>query len=433
MKNCLVIGGGFAGLSAAVNLSHKGFKVTLIEASPRLGGRAYSLFNSKHNDFFDNGQHIMMGCYNATLNFLKKIDALDKVNFPDSLKINYVDKGGKIYKLSSSTFFYPMNLIYAFMKFPAISLKSRLQVIKLLAEVLLFDNNSDDNFTVEEWLKRKNQSKESIKTFWEILTVGALNARIEEASAKIFKEVLKRIFSSSKSSLILVPIADLTNLYVKDSEKFIKERGGEIITSERVLKFIVEKEIIEKIVTDKNTYENFDFIISAVQSHSLRKIKIENSKSYKDFSFIPEFNYSPILNVHLWLSHNPFSEKFYGLIDSNIHWVFNHNEHITLTTSAANKIINLKNEELLELIYSELERYFPIFKSEIVIDYKIIKEKRATFIPDIHSLNVRKRILTPFENLVIAGDWTVSDLPSTIESAVMSGYIATEKIIFSIK
>ena len=433
MKNCLIIGGGFAGLSAAVNLSNKGFKITLIEASPKLGGRAYSLLNSNHKDFFDNGQHIMMGCYNATLNFLKKINALNKIDFPDSLKINFVEKGGKIYKLNSSTFFYPINLIFAFMKFTAISLKSRLQIIRLLAEVLLFDNNSDDNSSVEEWLKRKNQSKESIKTFWEILTVGALNARIEEASAKIFKEVLKRIFNSSKSSLILVPITDLTNLYVNDSEKFIKERGGKIVISERVLKFFVEKEIVKKVITDKNTYENFDFIISAVPSYSLRKIKIENSESYKDFSFIPEFNYSPILNVHFWLSNNPFKEKFYGLIDSNIHWVFNHNKHITITTSAADKIINLKNEQLIELLYSDLERYFPIFKREIVIDYKIIKEKRATFIPDIKSLNVRKKIFTPFENLIIAGDWTVPHLPSTIESATMSGYIATEKIIFSIK
>ncbi len=433
MKNCLIIGGGFAGLSAAVNLSSQGFKITLIEASPKLGGRAYSLFNQQQNDYFDNGQHIMMGCYDATLNFLKKINALDKVDFPNSLRINFVEKGGKIYKLNSSAFFYPFNLIYAFMKFSAIDLKSRLQIIKLLADVLLLNKNSSDNFTVEEWLISKNQSKESIKTFWEVLTVGALNSRIEQASAKIFKEVLKRIFRNTKSSLILVPITDLTNLYVKDSEKFIKEREGNIFTSERVLKFVVEEKIIKKIATDKNIYENYDFIISAVPPYSLRKIKIENSKSYKDFSFIPQFDYSPILNVHLWLRDNPFSEKFYGLIDSNIHWVFNHKKHITLTISAAENIINLKNEELLEILYSDLERYFPIFKREIVIDFRIIKEKRATFIPDVKSLNLRNRILIPFENLVIAGDWTIPNLPSTIESAVMSGYIASEKIVFSDK
>jgi len=433
MKNCLIIGGGFAGLSAAVYLSEKEFKVTLIEASPKLGGRAYSLFNSEHNDFFDNGQHIMMGCYNATINFLKKINALNKVHFPNSLKINYVEKGGKVYQLNSSTLFYPINLIYAFMKFSAINLKSRLEIIKLLTEVLLFDINSFDDLTVEEWLKKKNQSDESIKIFWEILTVGALNTRIDLASVKIFKEILKRIFNSSNSSLILVPATDLTNLYIKDSEKFIKERNGKIKTSERVLKFVIEQDKIIKVITDKNIYENFDFIISAVPSYSLKKIKIESSKSIHDFSFIPDLNYSPILNVHLWLRKNPFTEDFYGLIDSNIHWVFNHNKHITLTTSAADKLINLKDEELLESLYSDLERYFPIFKSEFVIDYKIIKEKRATFIPDVSSLSKRKKIKSPFENFFIAGDWTVINLPSTIESAVLSGYIAAEKIAFSVK
>ncbi|MEG8947564.1 hydroxysqualene dehydroxylase HpnE [Rosettibacter firmus] len=427
MKSCLIIGGGFAGLSSAVYLSEN-FKVTLLEASPKLGGRAYSIYNSQHDDFYDNGQHILMGCYKYTLRFLKKINALNKIQFPDALIINLVEKNGKIHRLNSSGLFYPFNSIKAFLQYSAIDINSRIKIIRFIFENFFIRNHALEKLTIKEWLRKKNQTDESIKSFWEILTVGALNTNTELASAKVFSEILKRIFKSSKSQTILIPETNLTDLYVINSEKYIKDRGGIINKSERVIKFVVEKNKVIKVLTNKNCYEDFDYVISAIPLHSLKKIDIENSELSSNFFYLPELKYSPILNVHLWLKENPFSEKFYGLIDSQIHWLFNHGKHISLTTSAAEKIINLKDNELLELFYSDLERYFPIFKRQFVIDYKIIKEKKATFIPDINSIDERKKIKNLFDNLYIAGDWVNINLPSTIESAVLSGYQVSKLI-----
>ncbi len=428
MENCLIIGGGFAGLSSAVNLSEKAIKITLIESSPKLGGRAYSIFNSIQNDFYDNGQHILLGCYEYTLKFLSKINALESIEFPKNLNINFVDKTGKLHQLHSSNFFFPINLLSAFLKYPVINFRSRLKIVQFLAENMFSTNMEFDELSIYEMLKRKKQTDESIKAFWEILTVGALNSNIERASAKIFCEILRKIFKSKKSSLILLPKEDLSNLYVHKSVKFIQDNGGEIKTSERVLKLIANKNKITKVITNKSIYENFDFIISAIPPHSLKHIEIINSK-IEDNLVIPSLNYSPILNVHLWMKENPFEEKFYGLIDSKIHWLFNNNKHISITISAAEEIINLNDKELLSIIYSELEKYFPIFKHQSVIDYKIIKEKRATFIPDVNSIKERKKMKSLFKNFYIAGDWTIENLPSTIESAVMSGYLVSDKII----
>jgi hypothetical protein len=187
---------------------------------------------------------------------------------------------------------------------------------------------------------------------------------------------------------------------------------------------IKDKKVV-RIITGDKPYSDFDFAIMAIPEYAVKKI-FNNSEI---FLTLPEFEYSPILNVHLWLKENPFKEKFYGFIGSQIHWLFNHGKHISLTTSSAENLINLENDEIVKRFCSEIELYFPIFKPELVIDSKVVKEKRATFIPDIASNTERKNFNWQLENFVLAGDWTNTGLPATIESAVLSGKIAAEQLI----
>jgi hydroxysqualene dehydroxylase len=434
MKKCLVIGGGFAGLSAAVYLSEKQFKVTLLEASPKLGGRAYSLINEKSDCRFDNGQHIMMGCYENTIDFIRKIGAVDLLDIQKSLQVNFVKPGGLIYQLKTPRFFYPFNLLYGILNYRALSLKERIKIIDFFLDLVCCFSEDITSKNVAEWLKGKKQSDNSIKSFWEILIVGMLNTRAENASASLFAEVLKRVFfDGAKSASIVIPKTDLSNLYVKQSKEFIKNNAGEIFLSERVLKLFIKDDRIKKVMTDKNEYEDFDFAISAIPAHAFEKIEIAalDKSSINIIEQLKEiagkFNYSPILNIHLWLRENPFKEKFYGLIDSKIHWLFNHGSHISITTSNASDFISLGEKEILSNFYSEIEKYFPIFTQDLIIDSKVIKEKRATFIPDTQTTGARERVLSMFGNLIIAGDWANTGLPSTIEGAVLSGRAASEK------
>lgn len=426
MNRVLVVGGGFSGLTASVYLSENNYEVTLLEASPKLGGRAYSLFSKVNSDYYDNGQHILMGCYEETLTLMKMIGAEDKLITQKSLIIPFVKKGGEIFKLETTDKFYPFNLLLGFMKFKALTLKDRFKIIDFFLDLICCESCDLNNKTVEEWLSCKNQSANSIKSFWEVLVVGALNTTIEKASAEIFSEILKRIFfTGNNSATVLIPKNDLSNFYVTDAEKFITSKNGKILLSEKIEKLKLEGNKIAKVVTDKGTYQNFDYIILAIPAYSVKKI-IDDSKLAYD---IPEFSYSPIINAHFWLKENPFSEKFYGLIDSKVHWLFNQNKHITCTTSAANELMTLDNSEIKRLFCSEIELYFPIFNSELVTDSIIIKEKRATFIPDIESTFKRKNVSCEVENLFFAGDWTDTGLPSTIESAVASGKKAFDNVV----
>ena len=430
MKKVIVVGAGLAGLSASVYLSDNDFQVTLIEASPKAGGRAYSLSHNSNGYFFDNGQHILMGCYEETIAFFKKINSLEKLDFQKSLRIPFVLPNGTIHKFESPKNLYPLNLLMGIMKYKALTLKERLKIIDFFLDLICCASCDLKDKSVSQWLRCKNQSENSVKAFWEILVVGALNTTIDKASAEIFSEILKIIFlTGNKSASILVPRVGLTELYVDDALNFILKKNGRIFLSERVTGLEMTGETVSTLVTNKNSYADFDAVVFAIPAYSLGRILNRTSQPIA----VPEFQYSPIVNAHFWLKNNPFEEKFYSLIDSEIHWLFNHGSHITLTTSAADDIILLDESEIKRLFSSELEKYFPIFNREIIVDSKVIKEKRATFVPDITSNEARKGIYCSIKNVIIAGDWTDTGLPSTIESAVLSGRLAAGNVINSLK
>ncbi len=430
MKRVIVFGGGFAGLSAAVYLSENNFEVTLLEASPKLGGRAYSLSNGSQNDIYDNGQHILMGCYEETIAFLKKINSIDKLDIRESLSIPFVKRGGSIYKLDSRKYFYPLNLLSGFMNYKALSVKERLKVIDFFLDMLFCYSCDLKDKTVSEWLKCKKQSDNSIKAFWEILVVGALNTTVDNASAEIFEEVLERIFlTGNKSASILLPKVGLTQLYVEDAVQFITGRNAKINLSEKVIQIVMKENAVTEVITDRNSYNDYDYVVTAIPALAFKKIKIISDQKFE----FPNLQYSPIVNVHLWLKENPFQEEFYGLLDSQIHWVFNHGKHISLTTSSADILTKVSNEKIVDEFSSELEKYFPIFRKEIIIDSKVVKEKRATFVPDVASNQLRKNFIFASENMFFAGDWINTGLPSTIESAVLSGKLAASNVITSLK
>jgi squalene-associated FAD-dependent desaturase len=432
MKHVIVIGGGLAGQTTAVYLSEKGIKVSLLEASPKLGGRTYSLYNETQNDIYDNGQHLMMGCYKETLSFLKKISSYNLVDIQKQMEVTFVEEGRIESKLFAPRILYPLNLLMAILKYKSLSLRDRLRIVNFILDLSCCADEDLNNLTVIEWLLQKNQNDETINKLWKILIVGTMNTTAEKASAQIFAEVLREVFLGGKNaSKIVIPKVGLSELFSLPAEKFINSRGGQIFISEKVESVILDKQIIRKIKTNKNDYDNFDAIVFAIPPHSFDKISFLDSQGLKTFHrfqlALSEFKYSSILNIHLWLKENPFKEKFYGFIESEIHWLFNHGKHISLTTSSADALCDMENDKILEDFYSELKIYFPIFKRELVTDWKIIKEKRATFTPNCASNALRKSIESPFTNMFFAGDWTYTNLPATIEGAVLSGKLAAQK------
>lgn len=428
MKKIIVIGGGFAGLTASVLLSERGFKVELYESSPKLGGRAYSFHHSPTGDLIDNGQHIMMGCYHYTLKFLRKIEAEKNIELLSPLHVSYIERGGRQFELKARHNIYPLNLFGAIMRFGGLPVRKRFKLF--LPFISLLYPFKHEKMTVEEWILKLNQDDEIVERFWKLLAISTLNAPLDQISAEQFKTILRIMFlTGNKSSAIVLPKHDLSNMYVYYARHFIEKHGGKVFLSRRITGLDFENDKISAIHFEGKTVKDFDFVITAIPPYALQKILPEK--------YLPlppgEIKYSPILTLHLWLKNNPFTEKYYGLIDSKIHWIFNHGKHISLVASAAEELAPLKEEELVDLFLDELKNYFPLFYRELVTDKKLIIEKRATFIvtPEIHKK--RQEIINKKSDIIFAGDWVNTGLPSTIESAVKSGYKGAQTIIDFLK
>lgn len=425
MAKCIVVGGGFAGLSSAVFLADKGNHVQLIEASPKLGGRAYS-FEYK-NDIVDNGQHILMGCYLFTLEFFELINSIDLIEIQQNLKIDFVGRGEKKYQLNTEGVSYPFNIFSALKNYKALTNAEKYKVVKLFLKIAVCNPKHYTNVTTKEFLASNHQSSNSINALWEIMHVGTMNCRMEESSAEIFIRVLKQIFFTvDEATKIILAKVGLSEIYCKQSERFLKERNCSINLSEKLLSIDYDsvEGKVRAIRTSKQTYKDFDFLIVAVPPHQIEKILLVSNIEFT----LPSYEYSSILNVHLWLNENYFREEFYGLIDSKFHWIFNHGKHITLVTSAADEFNELSNEQIFDMAIAELRKYFLNFESNNVYQHLIIQEKRATFIPSIENTIARKKLLSNIGNLYFAGDWTNTNFPSTIEGAVKSAVVIADKI-----
>lgn len=424
MKKCLVIGGGIAGLSAASVLSSNNIKVTLVEASPKLGGRTYSFQDYEYGDVIDNGQHILMGCYDYTMSLLKLIGAENNFIYQDNLKLVFIDEYKSVSKIDASKFFYPFNLLTAFINYEKITSLEKLRFFGLVIRLPLLSKKSLSNLTVNQWLKEENQSDNIIGSFWEILCVGAMNTSSDKASALLFHNILLKIFfGGNQASKIVLPKFGLSQSIIEPAFEYIRNNDGKINLSESVKEIKIQHQRVTAVLTEKNKYEDFDFVISAIPLYALEKIFRKESLDIKC-----EFQYPTILNIHIWLKDFKMDEEFFGLLNSQLHWIFNKGNHINVVVSDADELSSKSNDEIIQLVKSELYRFLGV-KEDQIIRYKIIKEKRATFLPGVESNFSRPDAQTKIENLLLAGDWTNTGLPATIEGAAKSGFVAANIIL----
>lgn len=426
MKKILIIGGGLSGISSAVFLSKYGFDIEIIEASPKMGGRTYSL---NYNGIeVDNGQHILMECYKNTLEYIDLIGTRNLFDFQKSLSVNYVNDKKEQFRFKIPKYFYPINQLIGLMQFKLLSLKDRFSVLKMFVQIRVTKTAKFIDKTVYEFLKENNQSEDVINKFWESLIISTMNTSTKTASSKLFVEMMKIIFfEDKKNSNIVIPKVDLSNALINPALSFLEAKGVKISTSERLIAINLNEGKALEIETNRRKISDFDAIISSIPLFSLSKIIF--GKSLPKISF-PKLEYAPIVTVHVWLTENPLKEKMYNLIGSEFDWVFNHKTHLSFVKSNAKNLANLNKNIVIKIVFSELKKYFTILTKTEIKDYIVLKEKHATFIPDLNSNEARKSVLNIANNLYIIGDWTNTGLPATIEGAIKSGKDITQKITF---
>ena len=422
MAKYLVVGGGLAGLAVSVYLKESDHEVELIEASPKLGGRTYSFYSDQFNTEIDNGQHIFMGSYKHTIELLEILSSHNLSFYQTNLQIKFIERGGEEHLLDTRSSLYPFNLLMALFNYSALNMMEKISVTKLFLKLLLVKEKKVKERTAQNWLHDNKQSLRSIKSLWEIIGIGALNTQLQEASASLFQVLLKKIFlEGNRSTTIVLPNVPLNKLFVEPAIEYFKKKGVKFSLSERVLEISSNGNQINKISTTKGERRGFDQVIFAIPPGAISKIKSE--KEILDHN-ICSMDTSSIITIHFKTSDLILPDKFIGFINSKIHWIFNNGDHYSLVISAADDLLHLNDSELIEIARKEIEEFFPNKGPLNIETYKVLKEKRATLKSSNKNESLRTKIRTNFSNLTFAGDWTNTNLPCTIESAILSGKLS---------
>lgn len=431
MKSVIVIGGGWAGLSAAVQLAEKGLQVTLLEQSGRLGGRASSFIDDKTGDVVDNGQHLFMGCYSQTIKFLQKIGSYNKLKFQKNLSVDFVDRKAKISALRCLSLPSPCHLFSGLWNLDTLSLSDKLNMMKIYWDVKNWNGSGRLNgLTVENWLVQQGQSERCRKYFWDLITIATLNEQPSIAEASSLAIVLKEAFFGDKEkSQIAVSTVGLSELCGPPAEKFVNDRNGKILKNQLVTKIVVENESVQKVCLRDGSSVSADFYVSALPFFILSNVLEESQVKNSFFSRLQHLESSPIFSISLWFDRPIARNEFLGMLDTQVQWFFNKGAilnsqrsdgYVSLVISGAHQYLKMTNDEILDLCLEEMHQCFPESRNAGLLRSLIQREKNATLSPRVGCTQYRLPQKTPVNNLFLCGDWTDTGFPATIESAVLS-------------
>ncbi|HMH13555.1 MAG TPA: hydroxysqualene dehydroxylase HpnE [Edaphobacter sp.] len=434
-SDVIVAGAGVAGLSAAVALSSAGAKVTLLERRPYIGGRAYSYDHPALDETIDS-QHVVLGCCTNILDLARQAGISDTIRWYDEL--TFLESNGRRTFLSTSALPAPAHQALSFLRAPMLSLRDKTAIATGLARFLR-GYPADDTESFASWLKRTGQTERAIRHFWEPVVVGALNDTFDRCSVKYAGKVFHESFlRSPEAGRLGIPAAPLTEFFTPVAD--LATRQG----VEFKLKAGVER--IEQIndnhwqVLAGGQLYSADSVILATdfrQTQALTALLPLSVPATGFDKFIP----APITTVHLWYDRDVTGLDHAVLLDTRIQWVFVKSRirrwavdrgcYLELVISASWPELEMNREAILTSAIEEFETFFPAAKQAKLLKSGILKEARATFsvTPGLDAFRPTQQ--TQWPGLYLAGDWTATEWPSTMEGAVRSGRLAAGAVIGS--
>ena len=428
----VIIGAGWAGLSAAVKLTQQGYKVTVFESAKQAGGRARGVsFNGLD---VDNGQHLLIGAYLESLDLMKTVG----INSETALKrlpLLLTVIGKTNLTLQAPALPAPLHLLYALVTAKGLKIKDKIAAVRFGLSLKKYNYQFNKDISVEDLFSQTKQTTILIKQLWEPLCLATMNTPIETASANVFMRVFKDAFTNkSKDADSLLPTTDLSNLFPNAAVKYIESKGGKVHIKSRVDKIkIIENKITSVTAKINNELENIKAsqVIIAVAPQNLIKL-IPDTPALKNISEnITNMTYQPIVTVYLKYPEDvKLTQAMIGLSNTLSQWVFDRgsfckqNGLISVVISTTGKHMAMNDAKLTQTVHDEISVLFT--KQPTLIDSFVIREKRATFACTVNINNIRPKNITPVEGLYLAGDYTDTGYPATLEGAVRSGITAAE-------
>jgi hydroxysqualene dehydroxylase len=427
-----IIGGGYAGMAAAVTLAAANVPVTVFESAKQLGGRARGVW---HNDVqLDNGQHILLGCYHHTLQLIEQVGGNiehDFLRLPLQLTLH------NRFELKAPRLPAPFHLLAGLLSAKGLSFGERLRAARFMLALGRINFNLPHDISVLELLRMHGQGNELIRLLWEPLCISALNTSIHIASAQVLLHVLRDSLNGLRSdSDMLLPRIDFTALFPKRAAEYVKQYSGTVLTAcsvEAIIPHGNKIELITRPTTIASAHTQlFSHVICAASPITAARL----FRTVPQLAFIAEqiaaIPHQPIYTVYLQYPEQVrLPQPMLGLDHCFTQWLFDKGQiagqHglIAAVISAQGKHQNLKHELLAQKVAQEICEQLGIRGAPLW--HQVIAEKRATFSCETNL--PRPAHITPLANVLLAGDYTAGDYPATLEGAVMSGMQCAQTIV----
>ena len=418
-----VVGGGFAGLAAAVRLARGGARVTLLERRPFLGGRAYSFADPVTGDVVDNGPHALMGAYTEALDFLREIGALGKLRMQRRLHVTLADPALGVGAVAAPPVPGPLQGAAALLRYRLLSPTDR---VRLLAGAVRLAVRGEGwrGSTVSQALSRLGQSSEACARFWHPLAIATLNEVPDAAAAAPFAAVVRRGFlAGARAARFALPTVPLSELYTTDARRAIEQAGGTLLTGATVATLALDGDRLEAVVLRDGRHVPADAFVLAVPCGALLRLLPPALAQASPFRSLHALGTSPIVSVHLWLDRDVgWGSPFLGLLGGRAQWLFACAPgRIASVTSGARFWDDTSDEAIAAEVLRDARAVLPTLGDVTVRRSLVVRERHATLSLTPAADAVRPAAETPLANLFLAGDWVRTGLPATIEGAVQSG------------
>jgi squalene-associated FAD-dependent desaturase len=444
----IVIGGGLAGLAAGVALAEAGWRVRLFEQRPFLGGRAtsYVLPDGEH---VDNCQHVTLGCCTNLADFYKRVGSEGKIRFFD--RLFFLDPQGRRGEMRAGHLPAPFHLTGSFAAFAPLTLGDKISIARAMFDILRTQGKPADverngGISMFEWLSRRGQTQGAIERFWRVVLVSALDEELDRTDARFGVDVFWKAFLSSRTGYRMgVPAVPLANLY-DGCKAEIERRGGQVVLRAPARGLKIENGEISGVRFDEGREETADAYVFAVPHIALAELLPESVKQADpSLANLDKINVAPITGVHFWFDRQVMTEPFLTLLDTTTQWVFNKTklyedqtgsakttggeQYLQLVISASYDLLPKSRQEIIDLCLTELRHALPAAREAQLVKATVIKEAAATFSPEPGVDRWRPKQESSVRGLFLAGDWTATDWPATMEGAVRSGYLAAEAVL----
>lgn len=429
----LIIGGGLAGLAAATTLAPRGFDVTLLEARARLGGRASSFQDSASGQLVDTCQHVSMGCCTNLVHFCKTVGIAHLLQPQPCL--HFMTPDGRASDFGADGLPAPWHLARSFLGAHYLSLVEKLRIAWGLAWLQREAGNDDPPFL--DWLQRHRQTSRTIDRFWGLVLTSALNESPDRIGLRYARKVFVDGFLSHRRGFeVELPTVPLGRLYGDELHRWFEQHSVRVLLQHAIKRIAVVDERVAGVELRQGDVLQADWYVIAVPfDRLLDLLPAEVIDRHPCFANLKRLETSPITSVHLWYDRPIMTMPHAVLVDCVGQWAFNRGEtapgehYVQVVVSAARQFRGLGSVEVQKRIVDELARLFPAARAASLLRARVVTEHTATFsaVPGVDQW--RPAQATPLANLFLAGDWTATGWPATMEGAVRSGYLAAERVL----